>query len=144
MAYQMQSGSCRLRPSGLRWKMLASAAAVHSARGLPLVRRGAEEASYSDGRRICVVVMSRGNRVRSRRFGREAGYAPGVGRDDAGRLANCGGMVDAGRGDVRARTRAKATASACVLNSARGVIWMVLISWILGEAAVEDLRFREH
>jgi hypothetical protein len=61
--------------------------------------------------------MSSGNSVRFKGLDNLLGYGGKVDNFKGG-----GGIVDAGFGDVKAKTRAVATASAYVLNSATGVM----------------------
>ncbi len=82
-------------------------AEVHSARGLPALINGSNFAMTSLRRRVCGVVMSKGNKVRLRGLERVFGYWGTLKS-----LTDGGGIVEAGFGEVNAKTRAVATASA--------------------------------
>lgn len=87
--------------------VLCTNAVVHSARGLPCAISGCKTESNVDFSNLCGVVMSSGKRVTLSCLESLSGYAF---MDDI--FAGGGGMVEFGFGDVRANTRAVATASA--------------------------------
>lgn len=113
--YQIVKGSCNSSPGSACFlvrdsifsNVLCTNAEVHSASGDPALIKGSSLAERWDRWRVWGVVTSSGKSVNFRGLDSLRGYGARVDIFNGG-----GGMVEEGSGEVNAKTRAVATASA--------------------------------